>query len=100
MTFDWLKTILGDAYRGRRQGRRRRDRQTLYGEGRFRGAEHGTENIKAQLAEANKTIEGLQAADKDIEAVRKEAADYKAKAEQAGKRRCRAAGRRISSTLV
>ena len=40
---------------------------------------------KAQLAEANKTIEGLQAADKDIEAVRKAAAEYKAKAEQAEK---------------
>lgn len=34
MTFDWLKSILGDAYtEDADKAVRRRDRQTLYGEG-------------------------------------------------------------------
>lgn len=38
--------------------------------------------LETQLAEANTAIEGFRAADKDIEAVRREADEYKARAEQ------------------
>ena len=85
MTFDWLKTSSGTHTRGHRQDRRHRDRQTLHAKADFEAKSTELKNAKAQLAEANKTIEGPQAADKDIEAVRKEAAEYKAKAEQAEK---------------
>lgn len=86
MTFDWLKTLLGDAYTedidktvATEIGKR------FTAKADFEAKSTELKNAKAQLAEANKTIEGLQAADKDIEAVRKEAAEYKAKAEQAEK---------------
>ena len=86
MTFDWLKTLLGDAYTedidktvAAEIGKR------FTAKADFEAKSTELKNTKAQLAEANKTIEGLQAADKDIEAVRKEAAEYKAKAEQAEK---------------
>lgn len=86
MTFDWLKTLLGDAYTedidktvATEIGKR------FTAKADFEAKSTELKNTKAQLAEANKTIEGLQAADKDIEAVRKEAAEYKAKAEQAEK---------------
>ena len=86
MTFDWLKTILGDTYTedidktvATEIGKR------FTAKADFEAKSTELKNAKAQLAEANKTIEGLQAADKDIESVRKEAADYKAKAEQAEK---------------
>ena len=84
MTFDWLKTLLGDAYTedidktvATEIGKR------FTAKADFEAKSTELKNAKAQLAEANKTIEGLQAADKDIEAVRMEAAEYKAKAEQA-----------------
>ena len=86
MTFDWLKSILGDAYTedaDKAVAAEIGKRFTAKADFEARNTE--LKNIKAQLAEANKTIEGLQAADKDIEAVRKEAAEYKAKAEQAEK---------------
>ena len=86
MTFDWLKTLLGDAYTedidktvATEIGKR------FTAKADFEAKSTELKNTKAQLAEANKTIEGLQAEDKDIEAVRKEAAEYKAKAEQAEK---------------
>ena len=86
MTFDWLKTLLGDAYTedidktvAAEIGKR------FTAKADFEAKSTELKNAKAQLAEANKTIEGLQAEDKDIEAVRKEAAEYKAKAEQAEK---------------
>ena len=86
MTFDWLKTLLGDAYTedidktvATEIGKR------FTAKADFEAKSTELKNAKAQLAEANETIEGLQAADKDIEAVRKEAAEYKAKAEQAEK---------------
>ena len=83
MTFDWLKTLLGDAYTedtdkavAAEIGKR------FTAKADFEAKSTELKNAKAQLAEANKTIEGLQAADK---AVRKEAAEYKTKAEQAEK---------------
>ena len=74
MTFDWLKTLLGDAYTedidktvATEIGKR------FTAKADFEAKSTELKNAKAQLAEANKTIEGLQAA------------DNKAKAEQAEK---------------
>ena len=69
MTFDWLKTLLGDTYTedtdkavATEIGKR------FTAKADFEAKSTELKNAKAQLAEANKTIEGLQAADKDIEA--------------------------------
>lgn len=84
MALEWLKPILKDAYT------EEIDRAISAEIGRafvakndFDAKNTELKGAKAQLAEANKTIEGLQAEGKDLETVRKEAADYKARAEQA-----------------
>ena len=86
MALEWLKPILGDGYT------EEIDKAVSEQIGKgfvsrtdFNELKESKKSTDAQLSEANKTIESLQAADKDIEAVRKEAAEYKAKAEQAEK---------------
>ena len=86
MALEWLKPILGDAYTEKIE----KAVSEQIGKGfvsrtDFNELKESKKSTDAQLSEANKTIESLQAADKDIEAVRKEAAEYKAKAEQAEK---------------
>ena len=86
MALDFLKGILGDAYTEDIDARVSAEiGKAFVAKGDFDAKNTELKAAKAQLAEANKTIEGLQATDKDIEAVRKEAADYKARAEQAEK---------------
>lgn len=48
----------------------------------FNELKEAKKSLEAQLAEANTAIEGFRAADKDIEAVRKEAEEYRARAAQ------------------
>lgn len=86
MALEWLKPILGDGYTEEID----KAISAEIGKGfvartDFNELKETKKNVDAQLAEANKTIEGLQATDKDIETVRKEAAEYKARAEQAEK---------------
>ena len=86
MALEWLKPILGDAYTEKIE----KAVSEQIGKGfvsrtDFNELKESKKSTDAQLSEANKTIESLQSADKDIEAVRKEAAEYKAKAEQAEK---------------
>lgn len=83
---DFLKEILGDAYTEDIDTRVSEE----VGKAFVAKIDFDTKNselkaAKAQLVDAEKTIEGLQAEGKDLEAVRKEAADYKARAEQAEK---------------
>ncbi len=86
MALEWLKPILGDGYTEEID----KAISAEIGKGfvartDFNELKETKKNVDAQLAEANKTIEGLQATDKDLETVRKEAAEYKARAEQAEK---------------
>ena len=86
MALEWLKPILGDGYTEEiDKAVSEQIGKGFVARADFNELKESKKSTDAQLAEANKTIESLQAADKDIEAVRKEAADYKAKAEQAQK---------------
>ena len=49
----------------------------------FNALKESKKALEAQLSEANAAIEGFRAADKDLEAERAKAAEYKARAEQA-----------------
>lgn len=86
MAMDFLKNILGDAYTEDIEARVSTEIGKIFvAKSDFDAKNTELKAAKDQLADAAKTIEGLQATDKDIEAVRKEAADYKARAEQAEK---------------
>ena len=83
---DFLKEILGDAYTedigtrvSEEVGRRFVEKSDL------EAKDNELKAAKDQLADAAKTIESLQEQGKDLEAVRKEAAEYKARAQQAEK---------------
>ena len=81
---DFLKEILGDAYTedigtrvSEEVGKRFVEKSDL------EAKDNELKAAKDQLADAAKTIESLQEQGKDLEAVRKEAAEYKARAQQA-----------------
>ena len=77
MALEWLKPILGDGYTEEiDKAVSEQIGKGFVARADFNELKESKKSTDAQLAEANKTIESLQAADKDIEAVRKEAADY------------------------
>lgn len=83
---DFLKEILGDVYTedigtrvSEEVGKRFVEKSDL------EAKDNELKAAKDQLADAAKTIESLQEQGKDLEAVRKEAAEYKARAQQAEK---------------
>ena len=86
MALDFLKDILGDAYT-EDIGARVSEAvgKSVVAKNDFDAKNSELKAARAQLADAAKTIEGLQAEGKDLAAVRREAAEYKARAEQAEK---------------
>lgn len=83
---EWLKGILGDAYTEEIDKAVAAEiGKAFVAKADFDAKNTELKTARAQLAEAGKTIESLQADGKDIETVRKEAAEYKARAEQAEK---------------
>ena len=83
---DFLKEILGDAYTediGTRVSEEVGKRFVAKSD--LEAKDNELKAAKDQLADAAKTIESLQEQGKDLEAVRKEAAEYKARAQQAEK---------------
>ena len=86
MALDFLKDILGDAYT-EDIGARVSEAvgKSFVAKNDFDAKNSELKAARAQLADAAKTIEGLQAEGKDLAAVRREAAEYKARAEQAEK---------------
>lgn len=86
MALEFLKQILGDAYTEEIDARvSEAVGKAFVAKADFDAKNNELKAARTQLADAAKTIEGLQAEGKDLEAVRKEAADYKARAEQAEK---------------
>lgn len=83
MALAFLKELLGDAYTEQLDAKI----SEAVGKGfvaraDFNELKETKKALEAQLAEANTAIEGFRAADKDIEAVRKEAEQYKDRAAQ------------------
>ena len=84
MGLAFLKELLGDAYT------EQLDAQISEAVGKsfvaradFNALKESKKALETQLSEANAAIDGLRAADKDLEAARKETEEYKARAEQA-----------------
>ena len=72
MALEWLKPILGDGYTEEiDKAVSEQIGKGFVARADFNELKESKKSTDAQLAEANKTIESLQAADKDIEAVRK-----------------------------
>lgn len=83
---DFLKEILGDAYTEDIDTRVSEEvGKRFVAKSDFTAKSNELKAVQARLDDATKTIEGLQEQGKDLEAVRKEAAEYKARAQQAEK---------------
>ena len=81
MGLAFLKELLGDAYT------EQLDAQISEAVGKsfvaradFNALKESKKALETQLSEANAAIDGLRAADKDLEAARKETEEYKARA--------------------
>lgn len=83
---DFLKEILGDAYTEDIDTRVSEEvGKRFVAKSDFTAKSNELKAVQARLDDAAKTIESLQEQGKDLEAVRKEAAEYKARAQQAEK---------------
>lgn len=83
---DFLKEILGDAYTEDIDTRVSEEvGKRFVAKSDFTAKSNELKAVQARLDDATKTIESLQEQGKDLEAVRKEAAEYKARAQQAEK---------------
>ena len=83
MALAFLKELLGDAYTEQLDAKiSEAVGKGFVAKADFNELKEAKRLLEAQLAEANTAIEGFQAADKDIEAVRKEAEEYKARTAQ------------------
>lgn len=81
---EWLKEILGDSYTEEIDKKVSAEiGKAFVAKGDFDAKNTEAKSLKNQLTEANKTIEGFKAMDMD--GVRREAQEWKAKAEQAEK---------------
>ena len=81
---EWLKEILGDSYTEEIDKKVSAEiGKAFVAKGDFDAKNTEAKSLKNQLAEANKTIEGFKAMDMD--GVRREAQEWKAKAEKAEK---------------
>lgn len=81
---EWLKEILGDSYTEEIDKKVSAEiGKAFVAKGDFDAKNAEAKSLKNQLTEANKTIEGFKAMDMD--GVRREAEEWKAKAEQAEK---------------
>lgn len=81
---EWLKEILGDSYTEEIDKKVSAEiGKAFVAKGDFDAKNTEAKSFKNQLAEANKTIEGFKAM--DIDGVRRQAEEWKAKAEQAEK---------------
>lgn len=81
---DWLKEILGDSYTDEIDKKVSAEiGRAFVAKGDFDAKNTEAKGLKTQLAEANKTIEGFKAM--DIDGVRRQAEEWKAKAEKAEK---------------
>ena len=84
MALKFLKELLGDAYTEQLDAQiSEAVGKGFVARGDFNALKEAKKALEAQLAEANAAIEGFRETDKDIEAVRKEAEAYKAKAAEA-----------------
>lgn len=84
MALAFLKELLGDAYTEQLDAKiSEAVGKGFVAKADFNALKESKKALEAQLAEANAAIEGFRAADKDIEAVRKEAEAYKARAAKA-----------------
>lgn len=83
---EWLKNILGESYTEEIDKAVAAEiGKAFVAKADFDAKNTELKAARAQLADAGKTIEGLQAGGKDLETLRKEAAEYKTRAEQAEK---------------
>lgn len=81
---EWLKEILGDSYTDEIDKKVSAEiGRAFVAKGDFDTKNTEAKSLKTQLAEANKTIEGFKAL--DIDGVRRQAEEWKAKAEKAEK---------------